>query len=186
MPDRPIIERITKKMEGAIEHLKKELAGLRSGRASLSLLDHIKVDYYGTPTPLKQVGNLSMPDSRLIMIQPWDPASIKEIEKAIISSDLGLNPANDGKLIRIPIPPLSEERRKEIVKVCRKYGEDTKIHIRGIRREGNDELKHLQKDSTITEDDLRRGEAEIQKVTDSEIKKVDELIKKKEGEILEI
>ncbi len=186
MSDQPIIDKMTKKMEVAVEHLKKELVGLRSSRPSLSLFDHIQVDYYGTPTPLKQVGTLSMPDSRLITIQPWDPSSMKDIEKAILSSDLGFNPSNDGKLIRIPIPPLSEERRKEIVKVCRKYGEETKIHVRGIRREGNDDLKRLQKDSTITEDDLRRGEAEIQKVTDSEIKKVEELIKKKEGEILEI
>ena len=180
------LEKITHQMEGAIEHLKKELAGLRSGRASLSLLDHLKVDYYGTPTPLRQVGNLSMPDGRLIMIQPWDTTLIKEIEKALITSDLGLNPSNDGKVIRIPVPPLSEERRKELVKVCKKYGEDTKVHIRGIRREGNDELKRLQKDSVLTEDEERRGAAEIQKVTDRETKKVDELLKKKEEEILEI
>lgn len=186
MPYKPTLEKVTKKMEGALEHLKKELTGLRGGRASLSILDHIKVDYYGTPTPLKQVGNLAMPDGRLITIQPWDTSIIKEIEKAIITSDLGINPSNDGKLIRLPIPPLSEERRKDLVKVSKKYGEDTKVHIRGIRREGNDELKKLQKDSTITEDDLRRGENEIQKITDAEIKKVDELLKKKEEEILEI
>ena len=178
--------KVTKKMDGSLEHLKKELAGLRGGRASLSILDHIKVDYYGTLTPLKQVGNLSMPDGRLITIQPWDSTTIKEIEKAIITSDLGITPSNDGKLIRLPIPPLSEERRKDLVKVSKKYGEDTKVHIRGIRREGNDELKKLQKESTITEDDLRRGESEIQKITDAEIKKVDELLKKKEGEIVEI
>lgn len=186
MPYKPILEKVTKKMDGALEHLKKELAGLRGGRASLSILDHIKVDYYGTPTPLKQVGNLAMPDGRLITIQPWDTSIIKEIEKAIISSDLGITPSNDGKLIRLPIPPLSEERRIDLVKVSKKYGEDTKVHIRGVRREGNDELKKLQKDSTITEDDLRRGEGEIQKITDAEIKKVDELLKKKEEEILEI
>ena len=180
------IEKVTQQMEGAIEHLKKELAGLRGGRASLSLLDHLKVDYYGTLTPLRQVGNLSMPDGRMIMIQPWDTTLIKEIEKALITSDLGLNPSNDGKVIRIPVPPLSEERRKELVKVCKKYGEDTKVHIRGIRREGNDELKRLQKESVLTEDEERRGAAEIQKVTDRETKKVDELLKKKEEEILEI
>ncbi len=173
-------------MDGVLEHLKKELAGLRGGRASLSMLDHIKVDYYGTPTPLKQVSNLAMPDGRMITIQPWDMSIIKDIEKAIITSDLGITPSNDGKLIRLPIPPLSEERRKDLVKVSKKYGEDTKIHIRGIRREGNEELKKLQKNSTITEDDLRRGENEIQKVTDADTKKVDELLKKKEEEILEI
>ncbi len=173
-------------MDGVLEHLKKELAGLRGGRASLSMLDHIKVDYYGTPTPLKQVSNLAMPDGRMITIQPWDTSIIKEIEKAIVTSDLGITPSNDGKLIRLPIPPLSEERRKDLVKVSKKYGEDTKIHIRGIRREGNEELKKLQKNSIITEDDLRRGENEIQKITDADTKKVDELLKKKEEEILEI
>lgn len=173
-------------MARAVEHLQKELASVRGSRASLSLLDHIKVDYYGTPTALRQVGNLSMPDSRLIVIQPWDPSSMQDIEKAILSSDLGLNPSNDGKVLRIPIPALSEERRKEFVKVCRKYGEETKVHIRGIRREGNDELKRLQKHSTITEDDLRHGEADIQKVVNEKIKLVDDLLKKKEEEILEI
>ena len=173
-------------MEGAIDHLKKELGGLRSGRASLSLLDRIMVNYYGTPTPLKQVGNLAMPDSRLMTIQPWDPSIIKDLEKAILTSDLGLTPSNDGKIIRLPIPPLSEERRKEVVKICKKLGEDTKVHIRGIRREGNDELKRLQKEATITEDELHHGEAEIQKITDRDTKKVDELLKKKEEEILEI
>ncbi len=186
MPSQTTIEQLTQKMNGAIEHLKKELASIRGSRASLSLFDHIKVEYYGTPTPLQQVGNLSMPDSRSIMIQPWDPTCVKDIEKAILSSDLGLNPSNDGKVIRIPIPALSEERRKEFVKICRKYGEETRVHIRGIRREGNDELKRLQKDSTITEDDLRRGEADIQKIVDGKVKLVDELLKKKEEEILEI
>ena len=127
-----------------------------------------------------------MPDGRMITIQPWDTSIIKEIEKAIVTSDLGITPSNDGKLIRLPIPPLSEERRKDLVKVSKKYGEDTKIHIRGIRREGNEELKKLQKNSIITEDDLRRGENEIQKITDADTKKVDELLKKKEEEILEI
>ena len=186
MPYSPTIQKVTQQMENAIEHLKKELGGLRGGRGSLSLLDHVKVDYYGTQTPLKQVGNLSMPDGRLILIQPWDTTLIREIEKALIASDLGLNPSNDGKVIRIPVPPLSEERRRELVKVCKKYGEDTKVHIRGIRREGNDDLKKLQKESLLTEDEERRGTAEIQKVTDRETKKVDELLKKKEEEILEI
>ena len=186
MPYKPTIEKNTKKMDSALDHLKKELAGLRGGRASLSILDNIKVDYYGTPTPIKQVGNLSMPDGRLITIQPWDPTIIKEIEKAIVTSDLGINPSNDGKLIRLPIPPLSEERRKDLVKISKKYGEEAKVHIRGIRREGNEELKKFKKESAITEDDLRRGEGEIQKITDAEIKKVDELLKRKEEEILEI
>ncbi len=182
----PTIQKVNQQMDGAIEHLKREFAGLRTGRASLGLLDHIKIDYYGTPTPLKQVANLGIPESRLITIQPWDISHIKEIERAIISSDLGLMPSNDGKLIRLPIPPLSEERRKDLVKLSKKYGEETKIQIRGFRRDGNDELKRQQKDSTITEDDLRRLEIENQKLTDAFIHTVDELIKKKEEEILSI
>jgi ribosome recycling factor len=182
----PTIQHVNQRMEGAIEHLKREFAGLRTGRASLGLLDHIKIDYYGTPTPLKQVANLGIPESRLITIQPWDASHIREIERAITSSDLGLTPSNDGKLIRLPIPPLSEERRKDLVKLSKKYGEETKVQIRGFRRDGNDELKRRQKDSTITEDELRHLESENQKLTDKYIHTVDELIKKKEEEILAI
>ncbi len=186
MPDRALLEKMTRKMDGALEHLKKELASLRGSRASLSLLDHVTVTYYGTPTPLKQVSTISIPDSRSFVIQPWDPSSIPDIEKAIRASDLGLNPANDGKMIRIPIPSLSEERRKKFVKICRKYGEDTKIHIRGIRRETNDELKRLHKSGTLAEDDVRRSEGAVQKITDGKIQQSDELLQKKEEEILEI
>ena len=182
----PTIQHVNQRMEGAIEHLKREFTGLRTGRASLGLLDHIKIDYYGTPTPLKQVANLGIPESRLITIQPWDASHIREIERAITSSDLGLTPSNDGKLIRLPIPPLSEERRKDLVKLSKKYGEETKVQIRGFRRDGNDELKRRQKDSTITEDELRHLESENQKLTDKYIHTVDELIKKKEEEILAI
>ena len=182
----PTIQKVNQLMEGAIEHLKREFTALRTGRASLGLLDHIKIDYYGTPTPLKQVANLGIPESRLITIQPWDVSHIREIERAIISSDLGLSPSNDGKIIRLPIPPLSEERRKDLVKLRKKYGEETKVQIRGFRRDGNDELKRQQKDSTITEDDLRHLENETQKLTDKYIHTVDELIKKKEEEILAI
>ena len=173
-------------MDGAIEHLRKEFITLRTGRASVALLDHISVDYYGTQTPLKQVANLSVPESRLIHIQPWDPSIIRDIEKAVTASELGITPSNDGKVIRLPIPPLSEERRKELVKICKKYGEESKIQIRGFRREGNDELKRLQKAGEISEDDLRRAEGENQKSTDGYIHKVDDLLKKKEEEILEI
>jgi len=182
----PTIQHVNQRMEGAIEHLKREFTGLRTGRASLGLLDHIKIDYYGTPTPLKQVANLGIPESRLITIQPWDASHIREIERAITSSDLGLTPSNDGKIIRLPIPPLSEERRKDLVKLSKKYGEETKVQIRGFRRDGNDELKHRQKESTITEDELRHLENENQKLTDKYIHTVDELIKKKEEEILAI
>ena len=182
----PTIQKVNQHMEGAIEHIKREFAAIRTGRASLGLLDHIKIDYYGTLTPLKQVANLGIPESRLITIQPWDVSHIKEIERAIISSELGLTPSNDGKLIRLPIPPLSEERRKDLVKLSKKYGEETKVQIRGFRRGGNDELKQRQNDSTITEDELRHLENENQKLTDTFIHTVEELIKKKEEEILSI
>lgn len=174
------------KMDGAVEHLKRELAGLRTGRASVALLDNIRVDYYGTMTPLRQVANLSTPDARLITIQPWEPPLIKEIEKALASSGLGVTPSNDGKIIRVPLPPLTEERRKELSKICKKHGEEAKVHIRGFRREANEELKKLQKDAKLTEDELRKSEADIQKLTDQYIQKIDDAIKKKEHEILEV
>ena len=181
-----IRQKATEKMEGALEHLKHDLAGLRTGRASVALLDGIRVDYYGTMTPLKQVANLATPEARLITVQPWEPKVIKEIEKAISASGLGITPSNDGKVIRIPIPPLTEERRKELTKICKKHGEDTKVHVRGFRRDANEELKKLQKDAKLTEDELRKGEAETQKLTDQYIQKIDDVIKKKEHDILEV
>jgi ribosome recycling factor len=181
-----IRQKATEKMEAALEHLKHDLAGLRTGRASVALLDGIRVDYYGTMTPLKQVANLSTPEARLITVQPWEPQLIKEIEKAISASGLGITPSNDGKVIRIPIPPLTEERRKELTKICKKHGEDTKVHVRGYRRDANEELKKLQKDAKLTEDELRKGETEIQKLTDQYIQKIDDVIKKKEHDILEV
>jgi ribosome recycling factor len=181
-----IRQAVTGKMEGALEHLKRDLAVLRTGRASIAILDNVRVDYYGTMTPLRQVANLSTPEARLITIQPWEPQLIKEIEKALSTSGLGVTPSNDGKIIRLPLPPLSEERRKELGKVCKKHGEDTKVHIRGFRRDANEELKKLQKDAKLSEDDLRKSEAEIQKLTDQFVQKVDDVIKKKEQEILEV
>ena len=177
---------VSERMLAAIEHLKRELSGLRTGRASLALLDNVRVEYYGNPTPLNQVASLGIPESRLITIQPWEPPLIKEIEKAILASGLGLTPSNDGKLIRIPLPPLTEERRKELIKVCKKYGEEAKVHIRAIRRDRNEELKKMQKESKITEDELRKSEAEVQKLTDQHIQNVDQVLKKKEEEILEV
>lgn len=176
---------VKEKMEGAVEHLRKELAGVRTGRASLALLDNIKVNYYGTPTPLKQVAALSVPESRQIAIQPWEPNLIVEIEKAIQTSDLGLNPSNDGKVVRINIPALTEERRKDLVKHCKKLGEDSKVVVRNLRREANEELKGQQKSGAMSEDALRKSQDEIQKLTDEFIKKIDEVIKNKENEILE-
>ena len=137
-------------------------------------------------TPLRQVANLSTPEARLLTIQPWEPQLIKEVEKAISISGLGVTPSNDGKIIRVPLPPLTEERRKELTKICKKHGEDTKVHIRGFRRDANEELKKLQKDAKLTEDELRKSETEIQKLTDQYVQKIDDAIKKKEQEILEV
>jgi ribosome recycling factor len=173
-------------MERALEALKKELAAVRTGRASLSVFDGISVDYYGTPTPINQVATMAIPESRLITIQPWEPKLISEIEKAIQKSDLGLNPTNDGKIIRIAIPPLTEERRKQIIKQVHKRVEDTKVSIRNIRREGNDQIKRLEKEKHISEDDTRRSIDEIQKLTDSYIKRSDEIMSHKEAELKEI
>jgi ribosome recycling factor len=173
-------------MEKAIEAQKKDLARVRTGRAATSLLDEIRVDYYGTPTPLNQVGTLAVPEARLITIQPWEKNLIPEIEKAILKSDLGLNPASDGTLIRIAIPPLTEDRRKEMVKMVRRMCEDTRISIRNVRRDANEALKKLEKNKDISEDELKRGEKEIQELTDQFIKKADEVVAAKEKEIMEI
>lgn len=174
------------KMEGQLDHLRHEMAAIRTGRASLGLLDHVKVDYYGTPTPLKQVATLAVPESRLITVQPFDPQIIKDIEKAILASDLGLTPANDGKLIRLPIPPLTEDRRKDLVKLAKKIAEEVRVHIRNIRRDVLEEIKKARKASQMTEDEAKKSHDEIQKLTDTYIMKVDEIVKKKETEITEI
>ncbi|MDH5668179.1 MAG: ribosome recycling factor [Nitrospira sp.] len=179
-------QKLTTQMEQAVEHLKRDLAGLRTGRASVALLDGVRVDYYGTMTPLKQIANISTPEARLITIQPWEPQKIKEIEKALANSGLGITPSNDGKIIRVPLPPLTEERRKELTKICKKHGEESKIQIRGFRREANEELKKLQKDAKLTEDELRKAEQETQKLTDQFGQKIDDVIKKKEQEIMEV
>ncbi|RME37738.1 MAG: ribosome recycling factor [Deltaproteobacteria bacterium] len=173
-------------MEKAIEALKRDLGKVRTGRASLSLLDDVRVDYYGTPTPLNQVGTLAVPEPRLITIQPWEKNLIPEIEKAIMKADLGLNPSSDGQIVRIAIPALTEERRKEMVKVVKRMGEDCKIAVRNARRDANDALKKLLKDKEITEDDQKRGEKDIQDLTDSYVKKVDEILEAKEKEVMEI
>ncbi|MBS1126871.1 MAG: frr [Nitrospirae bacterium] len=173
-------------MQGAIDALKKEFAAIRTGRASMALLDGIIVDYYGTPTPVQQLASLSIPESRQIAIQPWEQRLIPEIEKAIMKSDLGLTPMNDGKLIRINIPILTEERRKQLVKIVKKRAEESKIAVRNIRRDGNEELKKLEKEEHISEDEVKKEHDEIQKITDSFIKKIDELLAHKENEIMEV
>jgi ribosome recycling factor len=172
-------------MGKVIEALKKELKRVRTGRASLSLLDGIKVDYYGTLTPLSQMATLAVPESRQITIQPWDTTVIKEIEKAILKSDLGLTPSSDGKIIRIAIPPLTEQRRKELVKVVHKISEEYKVSVRNLRRDANELIKDIKKDGKISEDDAFKSQEKIQKITDEHISLVDACYKEKEKEILE-
>jgi ribosome recycling factor len=174
------------RMEKALSDLQHEMASIRTGRASLGILDHIRVDYYGTPTPLNQIANLHVPEPSLITIQPWDVSQIGPIEKSIRASDLGLNPANDGKIIRLPIPPLTEERRKELVKRLHHVAEDHRVAVRNIRRDGNESVKKLLKDKKISEDEDKRAHDEIQKATDGYMQKLDAAAKVKEKEILEI
>lgn len=184
--EKELKRKAVEKMDHSIEALKKEFASVRTGRASLALLDGIKVDYYGTPTPLQQVASLSVPESSQIAIQPWDQKIISDIEKAIMKSDLGLTPSNDGKVIRINIPLLTEERRKQLVKVVRKNSEDAKVAVRNIRRDVNDEIKKLEKEKHLSEDDTKKSLDEIQKSTDSYVKKIDEILMHKEKEIMEV
>lgn len=176
----------TEKMDKSMEFLDEELKGLRAGRASASLVEKIHVDYYGVSTPLNQVGNVSVPEPRTLTIQPWDVSLLSEIEKAILKSDLGINPTNDGKLIRLSFPPLTEERRKEITKTVHKKGEEAKVAIRAIRREALDHFKKQEKKSEITEDDLKDIEKDIQELTDKYCNDIDEMVKIKEKEILEV
>ena len=180
-----IYEETRASMDKTVDSLKKELNRIRTGRASLSILDGIKVDYYGTLTPLNQMATLAVPESRLITIQPWDVSVIKDIEKAILKSDLGLTPSNDGKIIRISIPPLTEERRKEIVKVVHKVCEDYKVSVRNVRRDSNDLVKSMKKDGEISEDEAFKSQDRVQKITDEFVKLIDECYKEKEKEILE-
>lgn len=182
----PVIDDGKKRMAGALANLAKEFARLRTGRASVSLIEPIVADYYGQPTPIGQIASLSVPDARTITIQPWDKSAFSAVEKAILKSDLGLNPVNDGKLIRIVIPPLTEERRKELVKLAKKFNEEAKVAVRNVRRDLNEDLKRHLKDKSITEDDLRKFETEVQKLTDDTIKKCDQTFSAKEKEILEL
>ena len=174
------------KMEKSIANMQQNFASIRAGRANPAVLDRITVDYYGTPTPIQQVGSISVSEARTLVIQPWEKTLLKDIEKAIQASDIGINPANDGSVIRLTFPMLTEERRKEICKQIKKNGEETKVAVRNIRRVVNDELKALKKSNDITEDDLKDYETEIQKITDDEIKRIDDLVKEKETEILSI
>ena len=186
MPIKDLINDAKQRMHTSVETVRRELSTMRTGRASLGMLDGIRVEYYGTPTPLNQVGNLSTPDPTLITVQPWDPSLLPLIEKAIRASDLDLNPQNDGKIIRIPIPTLTEERRKTLVKHAHKHAEEGRVAIRNVRRDANDHLKRLLKDHQVSEDDEKHAIAEVQKLTDQHIEQINDILKKKETEILAV
>ena len=174
------------RMKKTVESLARELTGIRTGKANPALLDPVKVEYYGTPTPLKQLANVAAPEPRLIVVQPFDKNILADIEKAILKTDLGLNPGNDGNLIRIPIPPLTEERRKELGKMVRKLGENGKVAVRNIRRDANDKLKKLEKEGTITEDDSKRDHENVQELTNKHTEEIDGMVSHKEEEIMEV
>jgi ribosome recycling factor len=188
MPTNPkqLVADAKARMHQSVETVMRELQTMRTGRASVSMLDTIRVDYYGTPTPLNQVGNLAVPDPTLITLQPWDPSLLAAIEKAIRSSDLDLNPQNDGKIIRIPVPQLTEERRKNLVKVAHKHAEEGKVAIRNVRRDVNEHIKKLLKDHELSEDDEKHALAEVQKLTDQHTAEIDAALAKKEAEIMEV
>ncbi len=183
---RQILDATKKGMEKCVDDMQQNLATIRTGRASVSILDHVQANYYGTATPLNQMASLSTPDPTLIVIQPWDPSTIAAIEKAILTSDLGLNPTNDGKVIRLPIPPLTQERRKQLAKSVGHIAEQHRVAVRQVRHESNDQLKDAQKDKKISEDEEKDALKKVQEMTNSFIEKVDALQKKKEAEILEL
>ena len=186
MPTKPMIDDAQKRMHASVEAVQRELTAMRTGRASLAMLDGIRVDYYGTPTPLNQVGNMSIPDATLITLQPWDASLLGVIEKAIRSAGLDLNPQNDGKVIRIPVPSLTEERRKTLVKHAHKHAEEGRVAVRNVRRDVNDHLKRMLKDHEVSEDDEKQAMAEVQKLTDQTIEQINEVLKKKEAEVMEV
>ena len=183
---RPVITAAKEKMEKTRDFFQRDMLSLRAGRANPQILDRITVDYYGTATPLQQMGNISSPEPRLLTISLWDPKAIPLVEKAIQKSDLGMNPSNDGKLIRLVVPELNEERRKELTKMVRKGAEEAKVAVRGVRRDAMEQIKKLKKDSVITEDDQRKAEDELQKLTDAQIKDIDKIAADKEKEIMEV
>ncbi|HEU0014164.1 MAG TPA: ribosome recycling factor [Longimicrobium sp.] len=182
----PSLQKARQRMDGAIEALRREFAGVRTGKASPALLDTVRVSAYGSLVPLNQVGTVAAPEPRMLTVQPWDRSLIKDVERALRESDLGLNPSNDGQLIRIPIPPLTEERRKEYVRLLHKLAEEARVAVRHVRKDANDEVKHRQKDEGLSEDDVRREQGEVQKLTDQYIARVDELLKHKEAEVMEV
>ncbi len=175
-----------KKMDKAVESIGRELAGIRTGKATTTILDGVKVDYYGTMTPLKQVASVSAPDPKLLVVQPWEKNIVGDIVKAIQKADLGLNPVTEGNVIRLPIPPLNEERRRDMVKLVKKFGEDGKISVRNIRRDGIEKLKKAEKNSEISEDDFHNGQKHIQEITDNHIFRIERMIEAKEAEVMEV
>ena len=177
---------LKERMEKTINNFSEKLSEVRAGRANPAILNKVKIDYYGTPTPINQVAGISVPEARLIVIQPWDASVLKEIEKAILASDIGINPNNDGKVIRLAFPELNEERRKELVKDVKKMAEEAKVAIRAVRRDGIEEAKKEQKEGNITEDDLKQAENEIQKLTDKHVEEIDKILENKEKEIMSV
>ena len=181
-----IVKETSDRMDKSVSALSNEFAAVRTGRASATLLDKLTVDYYGVPTPLLQIASINVPEPQLLVIQPYDKSAMANIEKAIQASDLGLTPNNDGIVIRLPFPPLTEERRKDLFKVCKNYAEEARVGVRNIRREANDKLKHAERDHEISQDDMYRAEEEIQKLTDSHTTEIDETLERKEAEIMEV
>jgi len=186
MSEKDVIKETRPRMEGAVDDFKRKLATIRTGRAAISILDTVMVDYYGTPTPLNQMASVHAPEPQMLTVQPWDQTQIGAVEKAIRAADLGLNPSNDGKLVRVPIPPLTEERRRQLAKQIHDVAEDHRTAVRNVRRDANDRLKKMLKDKTISEDAERDALLEVQKLTDTHIGKIDELAKGKEQEILSV
>lgn len=180
------LQKARQRMDGAIEALRREFGSVRTGKANAALLDTVRVEAYGSTVPLNQVGTVSAPEARMLVVQPWDKTLLKAIEKSLRESDLGLNPSNDGSIIRIPIPPLTEERRREFVKMLHKLTEEARVAVRNVRRDANDEVKQRQKDEGLSEDDIRREQGEVQKLTDQYIARIEELMKHKEAEIMEV
>lgn len=186
MPVQDVVNNAQAAMKKTLDHLQQEFSKVRTGRASAAILDSVRVDYYGSAMPINQVASMAVPDPRTIVVQPFEKAMLTPIERAIREADLGLNPSNDGNVVRVPIPMLTEERRKEIVKTCKKFAEDSRIAIRNLRRDYNETLKKVEKDEHLSEDERKRGEAEIQKVTDRFIKNVDEMTEAKEKEVMSV
>ncbi len=184
--DKKVIDEAERKMKSSVEATGREMATIRTGKATTSLLDTVRVNYYGNMVPINQTANVSVPEPRMLLIQPWDKSMVEEIKKAILKSDLGLNPTDDGMIIRIPIPSLTEERRKDLVRTVKLMAEEGRVKVRGIRREANDKLKGLEKDKNISEDDSRKAQAEIQKITDKYVEAIDGVLENKQKEIMEV